>query len=82
MQVTRQLRNYIDESQDPKFTQTITLDLASVVTSVSGPKRPHDRVSVSDMKQDFQSCLVNPVSYLKKYISTYLFPYYEINKAQ
>lgn len=56
------MRNYGDESQDPKFTQTITLDLATVVTSVSGPKRPHDRVSVSDMKEDFQSCLVTPVS--------------------
>ncbi|XP_065354278.1 cytoplasmic aconitate hydratase-like [Calliphora vicina] len=63
LQATGQLRNYIDESQDPKFTQTITLDLATVVTSVSGPKRPHDRVSVSDMKQDFQSCLVNPVGF-------------------
>ncbi|KAI8123103.1 hypothetical protein FF38_11749 [Lucilia cuprina] len=63
LEATRQLRNYTDESQDPIFTQTITLDLSSVVTSVSGPKRPHDRVSVSDMKQDFQSCLVNPVGF-------------------
>lgn len=63
LNATRQLRNYGDESQDPKFTQTITLDLSTVVTSVSGPKRPHDRVSVSDMKQDFDSCLVNPVGF-------------------
>lgn len=62
LQATRQLRDYSDDSQDPKFSQTITLDLSTVVTSVSGPKRPHDRVSVSDMKKDFQSCLVNPVS--------------------
>ena len=53
LHATRQMRNYGDELQDPKFTQTITLDLATVVTSVSGPKRPHDRVSVSEMKQDF-----------------------------
>lgn len=63
LQATRQLRDYVNESQDPKFTQTITLDLSTVVTSVSGPKRPHDRVSVSDMKQDFKSCLVNPVGF-------------------
>ncbi|KAM7364094.1 cytoplasmic aconitate hydratase-like isoform 2-T2 [Cochliomyia hominivorax] len=63
LKASRQLRNYTDASQDPKFTQTVTLDLASVVTSVSGPKRPHDRVSVSDMKHDFQSCLVNPVGF-------------------
>ena len=28
--------------------------------SLSGPKRPHDRVSVSEMKTDFENCLVNP----------------------
>lgn len=42
--------------------QVITLDLANVVTSVSGPKRPHDRVSVSDMQVDFRACLTNKVS--------------------
>ncbi|XP_073818967.1 cytoplasmic aconitate hydratase-like [Musca autumnalis] len=63
LQATRQLRDYSDESQDPGFTHTVTLDLSTVVTSVSGPKRPHDRVSVSEMKKDFQSCLVNPVGF-------------------
>jgi len=38
------------------------LDLSTVVSSVSGPKRPHDRVSVSDMQIDFRNCLVNKVS--------------------
>lgn len=56
------MRNYANESQDPRFTETITLDLSTVVTSVSGPKRPHDRVSVKDMKKDFAVCLTNPVS--------------------
>lgn len=41
----------------------VTLDLSTVVTSVSGPKRPHDRVSVSDMQNDFRLCLTNKVSY-------------------
>ncbi|XP_061395648.1 cytoplasmic aconitate hydratase-like [Musca vetustissima] len=63
LQATRQLRNYSDESQDPRFTHTVTLDLSTVVTSVSGPKRPHDRVSVSEMKKDFNDCLVNPVGF-------------------
>ena len=34
-----------------------------MVPSVSGPKRPHDRVSVSVMKQDFQECLTNKVGF-------------------
>lgn len=63
---TRQLRDYSDASQDPAFSKVIVLDLATVVTSVSGPKRPHDRVSVVDMQQDFRSCLTNKVSYREK----------------
>lgn len=39
------------------------LDLGSVVPSCSGPKRPHDRVPVSEMKTDFRSCLVNKVGF-------------------
>lgn len=41
--------------------QVVTLDLATVVTSVSGPKRPHDRVAVADMQTDFRACLKNKV---------------------
>lgn len=55
------LRNYDEESQDPIFSEVVTLDLNTVVSSVSGPKRPHDRVSVSDMQIDFRNCLVNKV---------------------
>ena len=48
------------------FNQVVELDLASVVSSISGPKRPHDRVAVSDMKADFKSCLVNKVRYFSE----------------
>ena len=41
--------------------QVFELDLSAVVPSLSGPKRPHDRVAVSDMKADFQQCLQNKV---------------------
>jgi len=33
------------------------LDLSSVKSCLSGPKRPHDRVELSNMKNDFNSCL-------------------------
>ncbi|CAD1479119.1 unnamed protein product, partial [Heterotrigona itama] len=55
----RMLRNYDDESQDPVFSEIVTLDLGTIVSSVSGPKRPHDRVSIVDMKADFRKCLTN-----------------------
>lgn len=63
LRATRQLRNYADASQDPHYTQVVTLDLSTVVTSVSGPKRPHDRVSVSDMQNDFRLCLTNKIGF-------------------
>ncbi|XP_076630720.1 cytoplasmic aconitate hydratase [Colletes latitarsis] len=59
----RMLRNYDDENQDPIFSEIFTLDLSTVVSSVSGPKRPHDRVSVVDMKTDFRNCLTNKVGF-------------------
>uniref|UniRef100_A0A3Q3MC98 Cytoplasmic aconitate hydratase n=1 Tax=Labrus bergylta TaxID=56723 RepID=A0A3Q3MC98_9LABR len=50
-------RDYNNISQDPDFTQVVELDLSAVVPCCSGPKRPQDRIPVSDMKTDFESCL-------------------------
>ena len=50
-----------DSMPDPEFTDTLELDLASVVPSLAGPKRPQDRVALSDMKTVFQSALTAPV---------------------
>ncbi|EDW98050.2 cytoplasmic aconitate hydratase isoform X1 [Drosophila yakuba] len=63
LKATRQFRDYSREDQDPQFTESVTLDLSTVVSSVSGPKRPHDRVSASSMCEDFKSCLVSPVGF-------------------
>ena len=41
----------------------IELDLATVNSCVSGPKRPHDKVLISEMKEDFQRCLSNKVGF-------------------
>src|SRR5512134_3073322 len=50
-----------DSSPEPEFTDTLELDLASVVPSLAGPKRPQDRVALSDMKAVFESALTAPV---------------------
>ncbi len=39
-----------DPSVEPRFTQSVELDLATVVPSIAGPKRPQDRISLSDSK--------------------------------
>ncbi len=46
---------------EPEFTDTLELDLGSVVPSLAGPKRPQDRVALSDMKDVFEKALVAPV---------------------
>ncbi|XP_065210458.1 cytoplasmic aconitate hydratase-like [Planococcus citri] len=63
LQSVGMLRDYSNDNQDPVFSEVVTLDLATVVSSVSGPKRPHDRVPVVDMKNDFLQCLSNKVSF-------------------
>lgn len=41
----------------------IQINLNSIVPSVSGPKRPQDRVALTDMKSDFQACLNEKVGF-------------------
>lgn len=54
-----------DGSQaDPVYSgETMELNLDSVLPSLSGPKRPHDRVNMKDMKKDFTECLTNKVGF-------------------
>lgn len=46
---------------DPEFTDLIELDLASVVPSLAGPKRPQDRIELTQMKESFNSIIRTPV---------------------
>ncbi len=48
-------------SPEPEFTDTLELDLASVVPSLAGPKRPQDRVALTDMQDTFRKALTAPV---------------------
>ncbi|MBN8580279.1 MAG: aconitate hydratase AcnA [Anaerolineae bacterium] len=48
-------------SPEPEFTDTLELDLGTVVPSLAGPKRPQDRVALTDMKDTFQKALTAPV---------------------
>ncbi len=48
-------------SPRPEYTDLIELDLATVRPSLAGPKRPHDRVLLADMKKTFRAALRAPV---------------------
>jgi aconitate hydratase len=46
-----------DATPDPVFTDSLELDLGSVVPSLAGPKRPQDRVPLSESKEMFRAAL-------------------------
>ncbi|OGQ73083.1 MAG: aconitate hydratase 1 [Deltaproteobacteria bacterium RIFCSPLOWO2_12_55_13] len=46
-----------DSSPDPLFTDTLELDLATVEPSLAGPRRPQDRVPLTQVKQSFKEAL-------------------------
>ena len=47
------------ETPDPIFTDTLHLDLSTVEPSLAGPKRPQDRVALSNMQSSFQDSLTS-----------------------
>jgi aconitate hydratase len=48
-------------SPSPAYTETLELDLSAVVPSLAGPKRPQDRVSLSEAKSAFRRALCDYV---------------------
>ena len=46
-----------DPDLEPRFSERLELDLADVVPSIAGPKRPQDRVALTDAKQNFRGAL-------------------------
>ena len=42
-------------SSDIEFTDTLTLDMSSIVPTISGPKRPQDKVLLSEASQSFNN---------------------------
>ncbi len=50
-----------DESADPIFTDSLQLELSAVEVSLAGPKRPQDRVALSNLKEDFERALSAPL---------------------
>ncbi|WP_134738937.1 aconitate hydratase [Nocardioides sp. 503] len=51
-----------DPDAEPRFSEKLELDLATVVPSLAGPKRPQDRVSLSEAKEAFRTALADYVT--------------------
>ncbi|WP_080832904.1 aconitate hydratase AcnA [Cohnella massiliensis] len=50
-----------DDTPDPVFTDVIELDLSTIVPSLAGPKRPQDRVELTNMKKEFNEIIRTPI---------------------
>lgn len=44
------------------YTKEIDLDVSTIVPAVAGPKRPQDRISVPDLKNQFKSLIETPIT--------------------
>jgi aconitate hydratase A / 2-methylisocitrate dehydratase len=51
-----------DPSREPEFSEYLELDLSTVVPSIAGPKRPQDRIALSDAKDQFGTDVRNYVT--------------------
>jgi len=52
---------HTEDTPDPIFSETIELDMNTVRPSLAGPKRPQDRIALSDMKARWGGMLSAPV---------------------
>ena len=50
-----------DPEREPKYSEYIELDLGDVVASIAGPKRPQDRIALTDAKTAFRKDIHNYV---------------------
>jgi aconitate hydratase len=50
-----------DDSPEPRFTESLELDMDTVESSLAGPRRPQDRVALQDMQPSFRQALAEMV---------------------
>jgi aconitate hydratase len=46
-----------EQSEEPTYSETLSLDLGEVVPSIAGPKRPQDRIALTDAQDAFRKAL-------------------------
>jgi aconitate hydratase len=50
-----------DETPDPRFTESLELDMETVESSLAGPRRPQDRVSLAGMQHAFRQAFAGMI---------------------
>lgn len=57
----KNLMFYTKDCKRPKYSKILTVDLSTIVPSLSGPKRPQDLISLTDMKNEFRKSVTAPM---------------------
>ncbi len=52
----------VPKAGDIRYSQVVSLDLGSVAPSLAGPKRPQDRIVITDLAKTFASLFTKPVA--------------------
>ncbi|HLS44536.1 MAG TPA: aconitate hydratase [Ornithinicoccus sp.] len=52
---------WLDPAKEARYSERLELDLSTVVPSIAGPKRPQDRIALTDSKKQFWADLKNYV---------------------
>ena len=63
---------WLDPNHEPRFSEHLQLDLSTIEPSIAGPKRPQDRVSLKNAKDNFNKVLPNYTNELDKKIEVNL----------
>ena len=66
-------------SDEIEFTDVISLDMSTVVPAISGPKRPQDKVLLTDAPTSFKKAMIEVTSKKEKSVSKVNGTDYEIN---
>jgi len=52
-----------DDMPDPLYSQVLTVDLGEIEPALAGPKRPHDRIALSEVGSGFRRMLTEPIGF-------------------
>ncbi len=52
-----------DETPDPRFSETLELDMDTVESSLAGPRRPQDRIALADVRSTFRAAFAEIIDH-------------------
>src|ERR687895_596638 len=53
-----------DETPDPRFSETLELDMDTVESSLAGQRRPQDRIALGDVRSTFRAAFAEIIGHL------------------